>query len=832
MAKKRSRWWLLCVLVLFAGVLGLGRRFACSPFGSQDAAHAPIAVDPALPGSRAASHGAFASLSDEPDDDGAAPDGLSLVGRVIYPDGRAASGASVRLLSRPSGAPHASMPHRVARSDADGAFAFARQAQGDYMLEAQTDDAVSPTTPARLLPGTDPVTLMVFPAATLAVHVLSAVDHKPIADATVKLGIGLGLFGASDAYVLERTDEAGIAHFRGVAPIENHPVFAFADGFAGTFDNIRASAHLLSSWETTLQLQPGADVSGRVTDERGIPIPGAKVGWEPGPGEPDGAYTFVTPLADGGHYIAAITDAAGVFHKTVPPGLGCLVAVHPSHLTAQACGVRTTMGQPRTDVQIVMKSGARVSGVVVTADGKPAPRAEVIVTHPSWEHIPRLSDSYRSRTTTDAQGRFAFDGVDHMPLALTAWTDEASSDLVELDLRGVNERANVKIVLANDGLITGTVTEEDGGAAPFAVVTYFVAPDIDKIVWAKAEADARGLALPKSIGGALCDAAGKFRFAGLPPGVYALRAQRPAATSVAPAYSAVWRYKVALGSDVTMVLPGLGAIAGHVVDEDGKPVTDFAVSFAIWEPAMQTAAMPTGRPVISADGSFKIDSVPANVYAIAVSGPGIVEWRTPSSVEVKTSRVTDLGTIKVKVGEQISGRVLSRAGAFVANADVTMATADKPDLFLHAESDADGHFTLPVVTRGTAVKVRASTESNTSEWVSVAPGVTTVDIVMADPTRGSVRGVIIDPEHPIAERPVVLTLRGSGLPGEGLKPEGFTTALDSGRFALDGIPAGDYALWVRRAKGKPGEEWLSRPIAVQGTKETSVVIDLSQEPPP
>lgn len=831
MANKRSRWW-LCVLLLLFGMLGLGfRRLACGPSGSQDAT-TTTAADRERAGARPAARSTLAAMSDEPDDDGSVPDGLSLAGRVIYPDGRPAAGASVRLLSRPSGAPHASMPRRVARCDAGGQFVFARQAQGDYLLEAQTDDAVSPTTAARLLPGTDPVTLMVFPAATLAVHVLSAVDHKPIADATVKLGIGLGLFGASDAYLLERTGADGIARFHGVAPIENHPVFAIADGFAGTFDNIRASEHLLSDWDVSLQLQPGGDVSGRVVDERGVPIPGAKVGWEPGPGEPDGAYTFVTPLADGGHYIAAVTDAAGAFHKTVPPGLGCLVAVHPQHLTAQACGVHSTIGIPRNDVQIVMKSGARISGTVVTMDGKPAPHAEVIVTQPSWEHIPRLSDSYRSRTTTDAEGRFSFDGVDRIPLALAAWTDDASSDLVELDLRGTNERSNVRITLDSAGVITGTVTEEDGGPAPFAVVTYFITPDIDKIVWAKTEADARGLALPRSIGGTLCDAEGKFRIAGLPSGTYALRAQRPAATSVAPEYSAVWRYKVSLGSNVTMVLPGLGAIKGHVVDTDGRPVTSYSVAFAIWEPAMQTAAMPVGRPVTSADGTFRIDGVPANQYAIAVSGPGIVEWRAKSSVEVKSASVTDLGTIEVTTGEQISGRVVTRGGDPVSNADVAMAAADKPDMILHAESDADGHFTLPVVARGTAVKVRASTEQNASEWIAVAAGVTTVDIVMNDPRRGSVRGVVIDAGNPVGERPVVLTLRGSGMPGEGLKPEAFTSTLDSGRFVLDNVPAGDYVLWVRRAQAKPGDDWLTRPIAVEGTKETSVMIDLSQEPPP
>jgi len=822
---KRSRGWLWLLLFVLA-VLGV-REIACGSSASHEQA---ARVDHA--GGQAAVRSSHEGLADEPDDDGAVADGLSLTGRVIYPDGRAAAGASVRLLSRPSGAPHASMPRRVARADGGGAFAFSRQAQGDYLLEAQTDDAVSPTTPARLVAGAAPVTLMVFPSAALAVHVRSVVDRKPIAGATVKLGIGSGLFGASDAYMLERTDATGTAHFRGVAPIDNHPVYAVADGFAGTFDNIRANEHLVSDWDVTIDLSPGGDVSGRVIDERGVPIAGAKVGWEPGAGEPEGSYTFVTPLADGGHYIAAVTDSTGAFHKTVPPGVGCLVAVHPSHRTAQACGVRTAIGQPRSGVEIVMKAGARISGVVVTADGKPAPRAEVIVTEPSWEHIPRLGDSYRSRTTTDGEGKFSFDGVDPMPIALTAWTDDASSDLVALDLSSGAERTGLRITLAYNGVLTGTVTEEDGGPAPFALVSYFIAPDISQMTFVSSEAESRGLALPKTIGATLCDADGKFRIAGLPPGAYTLRAQRPNATSMPPQYSAVWREKVALGSNVTMVLPGLGTVTGHVVDEEGRPVTAYTASFAIYEPAIQNAAMPPGRPVASADGALRIESVPANHYIVAVSGPGIVEWRTPRAIEVKGGSVTDLGTIKVTTGVTISGRVLSRAGEPVKSADVAMTTADKPDAIVHADSDDNGQFTLPVIKRGTAVRVRASTEQTSSDWVAVPPGVTTVEIVLADSTRGSVKGVIVDPEHSTAERPVVLTLQGSGAPGEGLKPEALGSAIEGGQFTLDNVAAGTYLLWVRRAEARIGNEWVTRPVTVVGAKATSIVIDMTQEPAP
>jgi protocatechuate 3,4-dioxygenase beta subunit len=823
MANNRSRWWLSLLVLALLG-LGLYRLVCHEPArSSESSANNAAKTDP----KSASRFAVSASDSDEPDAEGIAHDGLALTGRVIYPDGRAAVGAMVRVLSRPSGAPHASMSRRATKTDAEGAFAFAKQAQGDYNLQAQTDDAVSPMTPARLVAGSQPVTLMVFPGGTLAVRVYNAVDRSPIAGATVKIGIGHGQLSASDAYLLERTDATGVARFRGVSRIENHPVYAAADGFTGTFDNIRATDHLSSEWEVAIALRPGAVVIGRVIDERGVPIPGAKVGWEQGAGEPDGAYTFVTPLADGGHYIAAVTDSTGSFRKAVPPGVGCLVAVHPLHLTGQVCGVSATLDRPRTGIDIVMKSGARVSGIVVNADGKPVPRAEVIVTHPSWEHIPRLSDSYRSRTTTDAEGRFAFEGVDRMQLALTAWSDERSSDLVELDLRGADERKDVRITLAYHGVITGTVTEEDGGPAPFAIVGYFLARGLDEIKYTANEADARGYALPKSIGGTLADADGKFKLAGLPPGNYTVRALRPSAVSVTPDYAAVWRYNVALGSDVTLVLPGLGSVMGRVVSDDGRPVSSFTVSFAMWDPAVEKSAMPPGQPFTSADGSFRIDDVPASRYSIAVSGPGIVEWRTKGPVELKTGGVLNLGTIQVATGVQVVGRVLSRAGEPVRNADVAMVGSDKPDIVRHAQSDDDGRFALPFVPRGTSVKVRASTLEDASDWIVVPAGVANVDLVIGGASRGSVSGVIVDPGNALADRIVLLTLPGIGMPGEGLRPEILGNAVDSGRFKLENVPAGAYILWVRRAQGKGGDEWATRAILVQPTKETSVVIDLS-----
>jgi protocatechuate 3,4-dioxygenase beta subunit len=831
MAKNRTTRW-LALLALFIVALGvlllreLGRR----PDTATSAA-AGEAADP----TRSRASAVFGRAVDEPPDEENAADGLSLIGRVIYRDGRPAEGAEVYLLSRPSGAPRAGMPRRVVHAEPDGSFAFAKQAQGDYRLEAHTEDAFSPTVSVRLLPGAKPVTLVLFPAAGLSVHVYDASDHKSIAGATVKLGIGNTLFGASDAYRQETTDEKGIAHFRGVAPVHNHPIYAVADGYAGNYSNILARDHLLLDWQIEVPLQAGAQVSGRVVDERHQPIAGAKVGWEPGKGEAEGAYHLFTPLADGGHYIAAATDASGTFRKGVPPGFGCVVAVHGRYLIGQVCGLRAEIGRPVTGVEIVLKAGARVSGTVVTSEGKPVPRAEVIVTQPTWEHVPMFSDTYRLRTTTDSEGRFAFEGVDRIAVALTAWTDEGSSDLVELDLRGVDERKDVRITIAYAGAISGTVAEEDGRPVPYAMVNYFLHPDFEKIApgyTGKTQLVVREFALPKSLGGALCDGEGRFRLTGLPPGRYTLRATRPDANSVAPEYSGVYKYEVATGQEVTLTLPALGSLAGRVATDDGRPLTAFHVAFAIWGPEMETGALPSGRPVVSTDGSFQIDDVPANHYAIAISAPGAIEWRKAGGVAVRGGRVTNLGTIRLVRGRSIGGRVLSSRGDPVGAAAVAMIASDHPDVVVHAESDDTGHFTLPTVARDAAIRVRASNQEAASDWMTVPADAQNVDITLSSAARGGVRGVIIDPAHPVAERVVVLTLTGRGTPTVGLQVEATTHALDGGRFAFESVTAGQYLLWVRRAQGVAGDEWASRAITVESMKETSVVIDLGMEPQP
>src|SRR5262245_3971286 len=116
MAKHRSRSWLFAVALLLLSLLGLWLGVVCrGPSRSDDA----ISTKSADTNQGFHSHAGLSgpAETEDPTEDGIAPDGLSLLGRVIYPDGRPAEGATVRLLSRPNGAPHASMARRVAKTE-------------------------------------------------------------------------------------------------------------------------------------------------------------------------------------------------------------------------------------------------------------------------------------------------------------------------------------------------------------------------------------------------------------------------------------------------------------------------------------------------------------------------------------------------------------------------------------------------------------------------------------------------------------------------------------------------------------------------------------------
>jgi RNA polymerase sigma factor (sigma-70 family) len=185
----------------------------------------------------------------------------------------------------------------------------------------------------------------------------------------------------------------------------------FVTLFANWEQNELASGTKLPA-EYTFRLEPGVTAGGRIVDDQGKPIAGAKVqvqlAGKPKPAHGDGRTNYTTWLADGSD--SATTDAEGRWRiDNVPDNprveLSLLVS-HPDYVSHQfwgegqkAAGITTAMLRKGT-ATLTLRNGVIVRGRVTDPAGKPIKDAVVVEgnnPYDSW--LPR-------KFATDADGRF------------------------------------------------------------------------------------------------------------------------------------------------------------------------------------------------------------------------------------------------------------------------------------------------------------------------------------------------------------------------------------------------------------------------------------------
>jgi hypothetical protein len=547
---------------------------------------------------------------------------LRLEGQVIDASDHGVAGATVVL---------ASNPPRTVLTEADGSFSFDGLLARPYTVLARATQGVAGPITARLTERSDPVVLRLKPAGKLTVTVVG-VDGRPLGGATVELrGIDVQRqvtrAGPSEATDGRKT-MTGVAVFAPVAP-GPYQIAAWADGMAHSFQRIQVGA---GDAEARLKLGAGAAVAGKVVDDRGAGIGGARVRY-------GGASDWGQQAS--GALDGVMTAADGTFRfEALPAGSFRFTASHPERAAGSSSLVTLDGKTPHEGVVITLAVGAVVRGHVVDAQHRPVASARVRIAGASGDPRRAAADPPR-QAYSDAQGAFEIKGLPRKALSAVALHETGSSQTVAVDATG-GDVSELTLTIDVTGTISGTVVDPRGEPVEGAQVTAgpsFGGRGPGGPGGGFAELRLRGLP------DALSDAAGKFTVTGLAPGEYRLTAS----TGRAGGRGRGFRDGVTASTgeaNVRLVLEPDGSVMGKVAFDDGRAPDLFTVGVG-----------PNQQSFTGSGGSFTLEGLAPSTYELTVRGPS---FQTRSvEVVIDGARTTDAGTITVVRGRSIGGIVVA-----------------------------------------------------------------------------------------------------------------------------------------------------------------------------
>jgi hypothetical protein len=364
-------------------------------------------------------------------------------------------------------------------------------------------------------------------------------------------------------------------------------------------------------------------------------------------------------------------------------------------------------------------------------------------------------------------------------------------------------------------MIAGRVLDDSGRPQPDAEVRIDALPGEDP--------------LPEMI---RPDARGNWRAGPLLAGEYRLTARQPGFVARRPVHLMVGSSTV--GGDRPQILELVrgGEIVGHVVDQRGTPVRDATVRCLVpgredlsviadrLPLAAEAAGLPSGsghalgrtRSVTTdSRGGFQLaDLLPGPIVVEAVRG-GSVPRRSPQ-MSLNPGQRLDVGTIALREGVRLAGRVVDDAGVPIDGARVTVSgpaagSASKADADLLLLSDRGGQFATSVVDGAHQLRITAPGMQDKTLTVQAganAPAELTVRLARAD---GAVEGTVHDAlGRSLARARVVAWPTSPDLPvgqlpdiAEGTEPLAGTTTDAGGHFALARLPRGMILLEVKHA---------------------------------
>ncbi len=564
--------------------------------------------------------------------------------------------------------------------------------------------------------------------------------------------------------------------------------------------------------ERELRLARGSTVRGRVLDPDGAPVAGAQVSVQAA----DLPRMFGPLAAMLRGVEPKLSKADGTFEiPGPPPGQKAkIVARAAGWLDGSGDEFTAAVGQDVEGVEVRLRRGAVVEGVVRDTEGKPLPAA-LVRWIPGDDANPWSTRWTLGRATpvsTDANGRFRAESVEPGKLIVQVkhprHLSVSRSDVVVED----GKSTTLDFQLAAGASITGTVLGPDG--RPRAGGRVAIGRDGD---WQRPD-DAYA-AEPEPVSS---DAQGTFRFEGLPPGKFTLTARGESAAPSAPAVVE------AGASGVTLRLVTAYEISGTVRYTDGTPAVGARVNVVARQADGTPGDDEAGSDTTGGDGSFRIRELPGGTYDVHV-GQGwwggdraAVVPRTIESVEAGRSGLV----IEVTSGLRIVGRVLLPDGSpasegWVWCSQVLEPSAQRREPVSASGAIADGSFELKGLVEG-EYQLNVNVPEYGQRALRAAAGAEDIEIRFTD--GATISGRVTMPDGSAA----------SGVNVWVQSPNGGTNAQtdENGRYTAAHVAPGKVTVMAmgNTGDGKPLRA-EGRELEVQdGSNETNVDLTLAPFP--
>lgn len=557
------------------------------------------------------------------------------------PRGAPAVGARARL-STPDG------PGPAARADRDGRAELAARGSASLLLELGGERWALRRVPlaplaageTRALP---PLTLT--PAEQLRGTVVDG-RGRPVAgvDVALELDPPPPHAPADDPAVVRATSDARGSFALGGLPPGVHRLAVDDRSWRTDPQLVRVPGPALR-----LALHPARQRSGRVSDERGVPVAGARVATLACPAPPLLAAALGALERDG--VTTAADGSFAVADPSVPPDAGWLVAGAAGRAVALVALAPTEADAPLT---VTLAPACRVAGQVVDAAGRGVPRALVSL-ELEGEDAPQQAFLAPRATRADAGGTFALDG-----LAPGHYTLRAASGRGTAERRIAPAPGDEPLRVAVGGVPSLVVRLTDAEGRAVAGEDVVLRPLGDAALLRAGERERSAVTGDDGRAGFFGLAAGRWEARSAPAG--RARVARPLVQDPGSTHATELELTVGPACELTVeVLGGELPLAGCRVELSPAPPSE--------------AAPPEARAT-DAGGRARWIDLPAGRYAVAVEGD------PAGAVTVRAGRGETL-RVALAAGAVLHVRV-TRHGCGVAGVRVDAAPPDERDELLLA----------------------------------------------------------------------------------------------------------------------------------------------------